>query len=359
VAEESDSGQEKTEDPTSKRIEDFQQKGQFAQSREIASMGVLFCGLLFLYYGLRPLLSGVTHLMYATFNGLDRPLNNHSIALMVDQVRGTVGLSMLTFLLLLALISLVTAYGQVGWHPNVEALGLKLERLNPLPGIKRLFSVKSQAVELAKSTLKLAIVGAIGYQLLKWNIIRIVEMPRTGLESSLKYMGDLLYSFTLRCLMWLLVVAVLDLLWQRYSLHQKMMMTKQEVKDETKDKEGNPQVKGKMRAMARKRLQDSGLKNVAKADVVITNPDHYAIALKYTSGKMRAPIVVAKGQDRIAEAIKTEARRHGIPRIENRLLARTLYKLTRVGDEIPPDLYAAVAEILAFVYRLKHQYQQV
>jgi len=351
-----DDGAEKTEDPTPKRVDEFRKKGMIPKSAEVSSMAVLFAGFLFIYYTLHMLFDGIMQLMIQVFRTLDKPLTRHGFYLAAELGFQTVGLVSIGLLALLGFVGGGVAFLQVGWTPSEEALTLHFERLNPLPGLKRMVSPEA-LVELAKSLLKLLIVGYIGYQLMQSQLGKILELPRSDLKGGMKLMGELLYTFTLRSLMWLSIMAILDLLWQRYSMHQKMKMSKQEVKDEAKDREGNPQVKSAMRRMARQRLMKTGIENVKKADVVVTNPDHFAIALQYTAGKMRAPTVIARGQDRVAEVIKAEARRYGIPRVENRLLARTLYKLSRVGDEIPPEVYAAVAEVLAFVYRIRQQQQ--
>lgn len=351
-----DDGSEKTEDPTPKRVDEFRKKGMIPKSAEVNSMAVLFAGFLFAYLTLEMLFDGIMQLMIQVFMTLDKPLNRHGFALAAELGFKSVGFVSLGMLALLTVVGGLVAFLQVGWTPSEEALTLNLERLNPLPGIKRMVSPEA-LIELAKSSLKLLIVGYIAYQLMDKNLGKILELPRSDLRGGMRLMGELLYTFTLRSLMWLSIMAILDLIWQRYSMHQKMKMSKQEVKDEAKDREGNPQVKSAMRRMARQRLQKTGIENVKKADVVVTNPDHFAIALQYSAGKMRAPMVIARGQDKVAEVIKAEARRYGIPRVENRLLARTLYKISRVGDEIPPEVYAAVAEVLAFVYRIKQQQQ--
>lgn len=350
-----DDGQEKTEDPTPKRIEEMRKKGMIPKSQEIASMALLFTGLYFLYFGMGYLLGGVKELMIQTFRTLDKPINRHIIGEASLNALNSVGRISVGMLLLLLVVAFVVAVIQTGWTPAEDALALNLERLNPLPGLQRMVSPEA-LFELAKSSIKLFIVGYIGYDLLSDELERVLEMPISDMNTAMSLLGDLLYRFTLKSLMWLTVLAILDLIYQRYQMWEKMKMSKQEVKDEAKDREGNPQVKSAMRRAARQRLQKTGVGSVRKADVVVTNPDHYAIALQYTPGKMKAPMVIARGQDRVAEVIKAEARRYGIPRIENRLLARTLYKISRVGDEIPPELYAAVAEVLAFVYRLKQNH---
>jgi len=353
---ENEEGQEKTEDPTAKRIEDAYKNGQIPQSREIASVAILFAAMMFLYLGMDLLMGSVMDVMRAIFTSLDRPFGSGAISIYVAYAMEHVGAVLLLFMGTLTFIGLLISFAQVGWHPSEEFPKFNIEKLNPIAGLKKLFFSKDSLVELAKSLLKLAIVIGIAYDLVMDEINTIVELPRAGTDAAISEMGILLLTFVKRCLGWLLVLAVLDLMWQRFNSFEKMKMSKQELKDENKDREGDQKVKAQMKAIARRRVyQPTGLENVADADVVVTNPDHYAIALKYTTGEMSAPTVVARGQDRIAEKIKAAARRHGIPRMENRLLARTLYKNTRVGDEVPPDLYQAVAEILAFVYRLKQQ----
>lgn len=354
---ESEAG-EKTEEPTGKRLEEAQKSGTFSPNRELDSMIILISAFTFLYISLPRLSQGIFDIMHICFSDFERPFNRHRLESVTAIAGSSIGWILFLFLITIAFMGTLVCVIQTGVHFKEGFIQFDITKLNPLPKIKSLFAPKTSFPELAKSFLKVLIVSFISYSVVRDNKENIIKMPITGLYGSLDLIKEIIYTILFRSLMWLLILAILDVVYRRYQTWQELKMTKQEVRDESKAQDGDPGVKHRIRNVFKQRLlQKSGIKDVPKADVVITNPDHYAIALKYVSGKMRAPLVLAKGQDEIAEMIKTEARKYNIPRVENRLLARTLYKLTKVGDEIPPQLYGAVAEILAFVYRIKQQHQ--
>lgn len=350
-----DTGQDKTEEPTPKRLKNSRDEGQVANSREITSVSILFAATATLYLVIKEWISGFELFLRTLFDNLNEPLNLITIRRIIDSAMHTIVWPLAVVLGAIALCSFISVIAQVGWNISAKSLEPKFEKLNPLSGFKRMFGLRG-LVELAKGLVKLGVITLILKLLIEEELAELIGIARSNVSTTFSHVGGLLWTFTTRTLSAFAVMAVLDYLYQKYDLHEKLKMTKQEVKEEHKTREGDMQAKAKMRHMARQMLQKNsrtGLKDVVTADVVITNPSHYAVALKYTQGEMDAPMVVARGADVIAEKIKTEARRHGIPRVENRPLARALYNGARVGDTIPTDLYNAVAEVLAYVYRIR------
>jgi len=235
---------------------------------------------------------------------------------------------------------------------TLEPLKPKFNRLNPIRGFQRLMSMQG-LVELAKAALKLTVVGYVTYGTLRDNFGVLLQSLE---QSPLKAATDIwriLYNVALKVCMLLLVVAVLDLYYQRYQHRKSLRMSKKEVKDEIKQQEGNPQIKGKIRQRQRQIAMRRMMQEVPKADVVITNPTHYAVALRYDARTMSAPVVVAKGEGFIAARIKEIAKEHNVAIVENKPLAQALYRTVEIGEVIPAKLFQAVAEVLAFVYRLR------
>ena len=257
----------------------------------------------------------------------------------------------LPVMLLALTLGLAANIGQVGLKVTPESLAPKWNRLNPVEGFKRLFSTQG-AFTLFKGMVKMAIVGSISYATIKDALLSggLLDTMRMPLPEALGVVGGVLWTLGLRVSATLLLLAVGDFAWQRHQTEKSLKMSASEIKQEMKQSDGDPQIKGKIRqlqrAMARRRM----MQDVPKADVVVTNPTHYAVALQYESSA-GAPKVLAKGADEVARAIRELAAEHGIPRVENKPLARTLFATVEIGEFIPPDLYEAVAQVLAFVYR--------
>lgn len=235
---------------------------------------------------------------------------------------------------------------------QLSRLEFKLEKLNPLSGLKRIFN-KDALVEILKSLVKLFIIGWIAYQVIRDELQNITLLSEADIQGILTYTGHVAFEIVTHTCGIMIVLAVLDLAWVKWRYIENLKMTKQEVKDENKDTEGNPEIKGHLRKLqfqaARRRMTSI----IPTADVVITNPTHYAVALRYDRSKMAAPMVIAKGVDEMALAIKELARENKVTLVENRFLARELYTQVEENQEIPEGLYAAVAEVLAYVYRMK------
>jgi len=255
------------------------------------------------------------------------------------------------FVLPLMGLAVVSNMAQVGLLFSTKTLQPDLNKINPLNGFKRIFSLRG-FVDLLKSLVKVLVVSGVIYITLRDNYPAIVSTSRMQLMAGVSTLGQLGLEVGFRVAMIMVVIAAIDYVYQRYEHEKSLRMTKQEIKEEMKSHE-NPQLKSRIRARQRQLALSRMMSAIPQADVVITNPTHLAIALRYEQGKMNAPQVVAKGQRLMAERIKERARQHGVPLVENKPLARTLFKVVEVGQSIPNELFQAVAEVLAFVYRLK------
>lgn len=351
VAEESDL--EKTEDPTPHRIEKAREKGQIPRSRELTSMLMLAVGLAILLLGGDYLASSLA-VMIAQGLHFDHLLLSNDRQMLIQ-------LGMLLRQAVAALLPVLLGLMLVGWCApmliggflfNPGSIKCELNRLNPLTGFKRMFSSQVLA-ELLKGVLKATLVGCVTGWFL-WHYWP--RMLRLITESSLEAMGDALHLVGmcgLLVVLGLLPMVGFDVFYQLWSNLNKLRMTKQEIKDEFKEQEGDPHVKGRIRQQQRVAARRRMMSDVPKADVIVTNPTHYAVALQYQENKMSAPKVLAKGAGNIAQRIKALGMEHRIPQLEAPPLARALYRHSEIGQAIPATLYAAVAEVLAWVYQLK------
>lgn len=344
--------QERTEEPTPRRREEARKRGQVARSRELAAVAVIGGGLLAF------MLSGtfmLTQLFYALRFFLGRPFPTFDLqgAYLSFKYALKFGvLSVLPLMVFLIVISLLSHFAQTGGVAAWEALAPKAERINPVEGFKRLFSLPS-LVELAKSILKIIIISVVAYLVIRKHQEEILAL----LGEDLWKVGQGIYALSrdlvFKLLMALSVLAVFDFFFQRWEVERKLKMTREELKEELKQTEGDPWLKAKIRQIQREMARKRMMAEVPKADVVITNPDHVAVALRYKLGEMPAPQVVAKGRGFLAQKIKEIARDHGIPIVEDPPLARLIYARVEVEEYIPEDLYKAVAKVLAYVYKLK------
>jgi flagellar biosynthesis protein FlhB len=345
------SSQQRTERPTAKRIRDARRRGQVPRSRELPAAAVVLGAALALFLSDIPQQSA--GLMRAALQFDAAALANpETMARRFAELLGLVLLMLVPLLAATFVAALCAPLILGGWNFSVQAMAPKLERIDPIAGFGRMFSVNS-LVELAKSLLKFILLALIAWAcwLAERNGLMALGLADvgSGIAAGL--------SMTLRAFAWLsaglLLIAALDAPFQLWEYHKNLRMTRQEVREELKESEGRPEVKAKIRRvqqeMARRRMMDQ----VPKADVVVTNPTHYAVALRYTAGKMRAPRVVAKGADVLALAIRELARQHRVPLVEAPPLARALYRSTELDAEIPVNLYAAVAQVLSYIYRLR------
>jgi flagellar biosynthetic protein FlhB len=349
-----DTGQDRTEHATGKRRQEARKRGQVALSREIPSTLILMTMLGVFTFSGGAVMDRLTAFMAGTFANL------HTARLQSLSDAGALAYDLLITVLLLLwpiCLPLVVAgvagnIAQIGLEFHAESMAPKFSKLNPASGLKRLASLRG-LVELVKSILKLVFVGLIAGGVVSGYLAEFPSLVRLDLWGIWEFTQAGAFKIILYVSLALVLLAVLDFAYQRWQYEQSLKMTKQEVKDERKQSEGDPQVKARIRSLQRQAAYQRMMTEVPKADVVITNPTHLAIALRFDPSEMAAPRVVAKGADFLAERIREVAREHRVPLVENKPLAQALHKTADIGDYVPVDLYRAVAEVLAYVYRLK------
>ncbi len=352
-----DTGQEKTEKATGKRRLEARRRGQVAVSREIPSTLVLWAALAAFAFAGERFLERLLALLSALFNDLGggRVASvGAAQGLLVETLSASAGL-LAPILVPIMLAAFIGNVAQVGLEFHAQTLTPRLAALSPAAGVKKLISLRA-LVELAKSLLKIGIIGGIATGVLAASIEDFPGLVRADFHALSAFTAGVARKIVFYVCLAMMALAALDFLYQRWQYEESLKMTKQEVKDERKQAEGDPQVKSRIRSLQRQTAYRRMMAEVPKADVVITNPTHLAVALRFDAEKMEAPRVVAKGADAVAERIRDTARENGVPLVENPPLARALFKTAEVGDSIPVDLYRAVAEVLAYVYRLKGRY---
>ncbi|NLU27660.1 MAG: flagellar biosynthesis protein FlhB [Hungateiclostridium thermocellum] len=348
---------EKTEKATPRKRSKAREEGQVLQSRELNSAIVLLSAFVTLRIFGQYMYEEILKCLKVAITVY--PLNDGLFT--IDGLFELYGETVITFLkiatpvLMVVLIAGIgSAYAQVGFLFTTKTLGIKLSRINPLKGFKRIFSLKS-LVELLKSIIKIALVGYIGYGYIKGEMTNVLGMMDVDVVSSASFLGSTILNAAIRMCIAFVVIGVADYGYQWWEYEKSLRMSKQEIKEENKEVEGNPEIKSRIRQKQRQMSMRRMLQDIPKADVVITNPTHYAVAIKYDPKEADAPVVVAKGQDYMALRIKEIAKEHKVEIVENKPLAQTLYKTVEIGGKIPPELYQAVAEVLAFVYSLKEK----
>ena len=346
---------EKTEKATPKKREDARKKGQVLQSREISSAMVL----MFVFVTLRIFgpnmynqIIAYTKVVFTEYPKMDNfYMPDILVRVFIDSV--TVMLKATAPVLLVALLAgIIAGYAQVGFLFTLETLSVKFNRINPISGFKRIFSVHG-LVEMVKSILKILIIGYVAYAYINTQTANILRMMDMDILSIASFIGLTALNVAIRICVVLIILGVFDYGYQWWEYEKNLKMSKQEVKEEYKQTEGNPEIKSKIKQKQRQMSMRRMMQEVPKADVVITNPTHYACAIKYDTSVSSAPVVIAKGQDYVAMRIKETARESKVEIVENKVLARAIYETVDIGEAIPHDLYQAVAEILAFVYSLK------
>jgi flagellar biosynthesis protein FlhB len=346
---------QKTEDPTSKRLEEAREKGQLPISREIATL-TLFIGTFIVLAYIVPVMSSDIGIALKVF--FERPheinIQDGGFQAVMISVLVKIGVSTLMAFAVLCAAAVLGHILQTGLFYSTELIKPQWDRISPLAGIQKLFSA-SAAFEFLKSLVKIFVLGWISYLLLKPWLLESKTMPGIEMSQTALLLHDHTVDLALYLILVVALMAFTDLIYQRYQYFKNLMMTKQEIKDEYKQVEGDPQIKGRLRQLRMEKARKRMMAAVPKADVVITNPTHYAIALQYDSAKMTAPICVAKGADRIAQKIREIAELNNIPLMSNPPLARALYASVDLDQEIPAEHYRAVAEIISYVYRLKRK----
>ncbi len=348
---------EKTEPATPKRRREMREKGQIPRSRELVTSVML----LIAFWSMK-LLAGsvVKDLMMAvrtflSFPGdIDSQFAGNSIMQVYLKCLIIVARTLAPLLLIIALTAIIVNYIQIGYLFTLKPLMPNLNKLSPIEGFKRLFS-KHAFVELIKSVLKIGIIGYVVYSYLMNNYSMIPELLNMNIESTASFIGNTIISIGIRASVVLMLLSFFDYGFQIWDYEKNIRMSKQEIKDEYKLTEGNPQIKSKIREKQRQLSLRRMMAEVPRADVIITNPTHFAIAVKYDPSITDAPLVIAKGKDLIAQRIRDTAKENSVPIVENKPLAKALYSSVEIGEKIPQELYKAVAEVLAYVYSLKEK----
>lgn len=345
---------EKTEQATDGRREEFRKRGQVAMTRELSTALFFLVAAGVLYMASRFFLQNL-------FDVFNRTMGPELVSTIregkISETLSYIGYKLLILVgpvfFLALIIGVASQVMQTGFLQNENALQPDLNKLNPLTSLGRIFSMKGLA-DLVKSVLKLVVICTIVYLILKSEITMIPYLSGYGLEQILSYLGVITFKLLLTSGLFMLVLSLADYFFQRWQLEKEMMMTKQEVKEEHKSREGDPMIKARIRKIQREVANRKMMSAVPKGDVVITNPTHIAIVLKY-SDNLPAPQLIAKGADFVAEKIKQIARDNNIPIIENKPLARTIFKTLKIGQVVPRELFVAVAEVLSYVYRLRRK----
>jgi flagellar biosynthetic protein FlhB len=351
VAEESDA--EKTEEPSQHRIDEFRKKGDVASSRELTSVLVLAACLLTFSLSIVYIYEEMTKFIEWLYTlDIASAFTEKSLKTITTRTV-VVGLKCSAPVTLVALcVGVASQIAQIGFLYSPDILELDFNRINPLSGFKRLFSMKS-IFETVKGLVKFAIILAIVYGYLKDDISKYNGFMHLEIYQSFLYGKDLLMKLSFGIITGLAVVAILDFAYQKITYTNRLKQTKDELKREHKEQDGNPEIKQRIRQIQREMSRNRMMKDVKSADVIVTNPTHISIVLKYDAETMVSPSVTGKGADHLAMKIREIAKENNIPIVENVMLARTLYKTVKVGQPVPRTLYKAVAEVLAFVYKLK------
>lgn len=351
-------GGEKTEDATAKKLRDARNEGQVAKSQELVTAFMLFAlfvavKLFIGFLGNRLLLEFYKCYVYIGIHGADEATINIGGAM----IQGAM-IDIMIMLLPIFVFALVPAIAvnvsQVKWKVTKKPLKPKLSRLNPISGFKKIFSIH-KLFELVKSVAKIGIIFYLAYSTLKGEVDKLAILYELGLMQAVSLIGNLVINLGIKISAVYILMGFADYIYQKRKFKKDMKMSKQEVKDEYKQQEGDPQIKGRIRSKMREASMKRMMQSMPDADVVITNPTHFACAIRYDKEKAAAPVLTAKGADYLAQKIKEAAKEYNVPIVENKPLARMLYYNVDLDSEIPPELYQMTAEVLAYVYQLKNQ----
>ena len=350
---ENEDGQEKTEEATPKRQEDARKKGQVPRSKELTTMAMLVMASISLMMMGETMVAQLGKIMSL---GLDfereKAFDHWAVLEILQEAIANGILLLLPFLLVMVLTAVAAPAALGGWNFSAESLGFKFDKLNPLKGLKRIFAVRG-LVELVKALAKFILIGSVGAWLLMGYLPELMGLGRESVSNGLAHTGQILSHAFIVLSASLLLIAGIDVPFQIWDHAKNLKMTLQELKDENKNTEGKPEVKSRIRNMQREIAQRRMMSEIPNADVVITNPTHFAVALRYDPETMAAPLVVAKGVELIASQIRTVAVANKVPLFEAPPLARALYYSTEIDQEVPGGLYLAVAQILAYIFQLK------
>lgn len=352
MAEENDN--EKTEQATDARREEFRKRGQVAHTRELASALVLLGSAVAIFALSRFFFQQILDLFQGSYGDDLVQRIRHGNFIEALRFSGEKA-AFLVFpaTLVAALVGVMSSVVQIGFLQVEDAFSPDFNKINPIEGFKRIFSLRS-VIEAAKSLMKMLLVAAVIYMILREELTHLPQAMQYSVSEIIFYIGQIVFKLLVGAGFIMLILSGADYFFQRWDLEKKMMMTKQEVKEEMKQREGDPLIKARIRRVQRDIANRRMMDAIPKADVVITNPTHIAVVLKYDAN-LPAPQLVAKGADLVAEKIKAIAREHKIPIIENKPLARTIFKTMKLGQVIPRELFVAVAEVLSYVFKLKNR----
>jgi flagellar biosynthetic protein FlhB len=348
-----DQDSERTEEATQARRDDFRKRGQVANTRELGSVLMLLTSAGTLWFLGRFFLAQMSEIITQSLGPFLIEAARRG-----DYVPATLFVTKKAGLIVAPLVGILSVMGvassvlQQGFIQNEEALQLSFDKMNPVEGFKKLLSLKA-VMEGFKAVLKIVMVGSVVYVLIKDHMAKIPSLVNLSIPQLVAFAGDL----TVRVLggvgVFMGVIAAADYFFQRWQLEKQMRMTKQEIKEEHKSREGDPMIKARIRRIQREMANKRMMTDIPKADVIITNPTHIACAIQYDPKSMAAPRLIAKGAGHVAERIKALAREHNIPVMENKPLARAMFKSLKVGHTIPRELFTAIAQVLSYVYKLK------
>jgi len=353
-------GGEKTEPATQKKLEDARKEGKVAKSKDL-TQGI---DLLVLFLLIKVFVGYMGERFMALFDSTlgrmaefmevnQKGISMQAVGMVLNNAILELFLIVWPFLVFGFVITFIVTVYQVGWKVTAKPMEPKLSKFNPINGFKRIFS-KDSLFELLKSIVKVGVIAYVAYTNVVDEADNLFILYDISLNQAIALTGNIIIDFGIEISIIFIVIGLIDYIYQKWKFGEDRKMTKQEVKDEYKNTEGNPEIKGRIRQKMREASQRRMMQDVPKADVVITNPTHFAVAIKYDAEVSKAPIVVAKGEDYLAQKIKEVAREHNVEIVENKPLARMLYHNVDIGAEIPPELYQAVAEVLAMVYHMKN-----
>lgn len=350
-----DDGNDKTEEPTSKKLSDARDEGRVAKSMEVNSLAVFGSGLIMLYLTRGAFGSKFSEFSRDLFSSLDT-LDLNKTMLQTYFIKWALFFFSVTAPIIIAImvVSVVSNIAQIGFKFTGKVFKPKLSKFNLFANAKNMLFSSRSGVELLKSIIKLTIIGLFTYSILAKLVEDSFQLAELSVEDTVNFMIDSSFALVWKIVLFYTLIAGSDFIFQKIKFKKEMMMTKQEVKDEHKQSEGDPEIKQRIRKQMMKMAFKRMMKDVPKADVVITNPTHFAVAIKYEMNKDGAPKVIAKGMDELAQKIKKIAAENNVPLHEDVQLARALYKSCEVGDEIPAKLFKAVAQILAYIYQMKN-----
>ncbi len=350
-----ENGQEKTEQATPKRREDARKKGQVAKSRDLPGAIGLLAAAGFFWIGGGAMLEKTEDFMRSTFATVVREeMTNIQFHALLMHTAESVILLLTPLMIIMVIVGVGANIVQTGPVASFDPLVPKWSKISPVKGFQKIFSATT-LVELVKSILKIALVSATVYMVMKSEVDHLPTLAAIDLASFLPYMGKVSLKIVMMTGFLMLLLGLVDFSFQRFDHEKKLRMSKEEVKREMKESEGDPMVRARIRSVQREAAKKRMMSDVPDADVVVTNPTHLAIAIKYDPAGMGAPKVLAKGAGHIAKKIREIAKANNVPVLEDKPLARALFKGVEVGQEVPFELYQAVAEILAFVYRLNNK----